>query len=109
MYFSITDTPPKGTKKYITPQLYEKLTDEERYPYSPDYLKYRTVKVRNYSECDCCGHKEFMGWVEEQIPIGEPYRYVWRRPFLPYGVTNRLMDQILNSNVIATRILGNKE
>lgn len=63
--------------KYITPEQYEKLTESafEDYRYVPEYTKYEVKKVRDYDECDCCGNRRFVGWVEHKTPVGSPYRY----------------------------------
>ena len=59
--------------KYITPAKYADIGG--KWGYAAEYAEYRTKKVRSYSECDECGHKEYLGWVEKQFPIGEPVRY----------------------------------
>lgn len=66
-------------KKPITPEEYAKLKSMDRLGWSPEYVGYKTKKVRDYDECDM-GYSHFAGWVERTFPIGEPIRYVYHKP-----------------------------
>lgn len=66
--------------KTITPKEYEKLQGKDRLGWRPQYVGYKTKKVRDYYGCDCCGHQEFAGWVERSFPIGEPISYKYEKP-----------------------------
>jgi hypothetical protein len=96
----LTDTPPKGTPKYVTPEEYAKLEGDDRYSYCAEWPKYRTRKVRSYETCEL-GHTHFMGWEEERIGIGKPYRYSWRGGLFPKAVKG-----VMGSNVLMARILA---
>jgi len=93
----------------LKPENYAKLTECEQYYYVPIWKEHSYKKVREYLECDCCGHKEFIGWVERKTPIGEPYGYKKIKPFFPYilqkTLTKAEVDRMLQSNVIASRLL----
>lgn len=97
-------------KKYITPERYESLVEAGQDWYRPAYAKYLTKRVRTYDTCDL-GHTHFMGWVEKQTPIGEPYRYELVDVFEHnLNLTMRLMrlsviDSLLTSNVLMARTL----
>lgn len=91
---------PKRTP--ITPEQYEQLEATEKRHYEPEYLEFRTKKVRDYDTCYECGHSRFTGWIDTQVPIGKPYRY---KPCSP--ITEVMMDRMLESNIIAARLLGN--
>jgi hypothetical protein len=112
MFYSLLHEPPSGTKKYITPEEYASLSDEGQYYYQPEWREYRTKKVRDYSECGECGHREFLGWIEEQVPLGEPYRYIYTQPFMPYQVIRSIqaaeIDSINRSNVLMKRVINDK-
>lgn len=97
---------PKGYRKYITPEVYDELDDEHQYYYEPEYKKYRTKKVRTYSDCEECGHKEFLGWEEEKVPVGEPHRYISTPQLMRYGDVRRMVDNLSSSNVLMDRILS---
>ena len=101
---------PSGANPFITPEQFEGLSDEDKYYYEPDYKKYRVIKVRDYSECCECGHKEFLGWVEKEIPVGEPYRYLLTAQTVPYALYKMAIDNTRNSvnssNVLMERVLN---
>lgn len=100
---SVTDpAPPKGTPRHISPQLYAALDDKDKRYYTPEYKEWKEKRVREYEDCDL-GHTHFVGWTDERTPIGEPYRYRWRQPLMP-----AVIDTILNSNVIADKVLNKK-
>ena len=96
----------------LPPSKYENMSEREQYYYSPVYAKYKSKKIRSYNECECCGHKEFMGWDVEKTPIGEPVGYKKIRPILPYGLDRALhdlfFDQVTHSNVITDKLLNKK-
>lgn len=96
----------------VTPKEYESLTDKEKYYLDPVWKEYKTKKVRDYSDCMECGHREFLGWIEEQVPVGEPYGYKKITPFFPYDLMKQITathtDQVLNSNIIMQRTLNAK-
>lgn len=98
--------------KWVSPAKFETMTDEWKYYYVAKYADYRKVKVREYSICDECGHREFLGWVEEEKPIGKPIRFVKIQQFIPYPVYKAGMESMLesvnHSNVLARRILNDK-
>lgn len=93
----------------ITPEKYTTLSERERYYWTPEWKRHTYKKVREYSDCDHCGHREFMGWKTVGTPIGEPWRYVEHHPVLPYvaykTVNDSVVDQILNSNVLNKRLV----
>lgn len=97
-------------KQYVTPGEFADFDEEHQYYYRPEWREYRTRKVRDYSECECCGNREFLGWIEEQTPIGDPYRYVYQRPFVPFGaakaMTAKMVDTLNESNVLTMRLMN---
>lgn len=92
----------------ITPEKYKSLTEREQYYWTPEWKEHTYKKIREYSECNCCGHREFMGWKKVGTPIGEPWRYVEYHPFLPYVAQKAINDSVINSinntNIITKRI-----
>lgn len=101
--------PPEGIPKYIKPLVYEAMTAEEQYHYEPEWARHVMKKMRAYDECECCGHMKYIGWVEREIPLGDPYRYIYTRQMIPYEIQKRTIDAILNTNVLASRILGSNK
>lgn len=98
-------------KQQITPKAYEALSDADQDWYAPVYAKYHVKKVRSYESCEL-GFDHFMGWVEESIPIGEPYQYEKVDNFTHMlNITRRwtqpaIIDSLNKSNVIMNRILS---
>lgn len=103
---------PKGCPKWVSPARFKTMTDEQQYYYVARYAEYKKVKVREYYICDECGHKEFLGWVEEDRPIGKPIRFVLTQQFIPYGLykagMDSMMESVNNSSILAARILHEK-
>jgi len=85
-------------KAFMTPAEYKKSDKETKYYYSPEYKKYRNKKERDYSDCNCCGSRQFLGWVERTIPVGEPYRYKKQDRVFSYK-TVLMMDRIAESDL----------
>lgn len=98
-YQSVTMLSEDRSRLPKTPAEYAALDEKERRHYSPEYEHHRDRRVRRYEECDL-GHTHYMGWEAIQVPVGEPYRYV------PVSLlVAEAMDAVLNSNVLASRIL----
>lgn len=89
------------TRNPVTPEIYAALPESEHKFYEPEYLNYRTKKVRNYDTCYECGTTRFVGWVEIQVPVGDPHRYVPSAPIIV-----QMIDSINDANVLAARIMG---
>ena len=99
---------PRGYKRYLTPQEYESSDDEHKYYYVADYLKYKNVKVREYSECQECGHKEFIGWVTIPKPIGKPYRYILTPRVCLTWIMKGQIENLNSSNILMDRVLNKR-
>lgn len=100
------------TKRYITPEKYAELDNENQYFYDPQYKRYKTKKVRGYEECDY-GFRHFTGWIEQKTPIGKPYQYKYVDRWLTYGMQKyyekRFMEQAgLLDPVVRPEIEGDK-
>lgn len=94
----MTNKPPEGWPEKISVAEQTVLDVERKKYYSPLYAKYRQVKRREYDEC---GH--FMGWEPYPVGVGEPVGYEYVGYFAA-----KLIDDVLNSNVMMTRIMGNR-
>lgn len=101
-------------KKVVTPEIYENMPETDQDWYSPDYEKYKVKKSRSYEACDL-NHTHFMGWVEEHIPIGHPYRYIKVDSFTyNMRVMRRLselaiVDRVNSTNLLMNRVLNPKK
>lgn len=98
----LTDRPPEGWPKRISPKRYAGLNENRQYYYSPIYAKYKTKKYREYETCDL-GHSHYQGWAIKRIPIGEPVRYEYHG-----AIMGRVVEDVLKSSVLASRIMGIK-
>jgi hypothetical protein len=107
-FLTESHTPPEGTPKYIKAAAYPALMPERAYYYEPEWKEYITKKVRDYNECECCGTRRFTGWVERQIPVGEPWRYIYCNRMVPYIAYKSMIDSLLNPNILVNRILNPK-
>ena len=94
----LTDKPPKGWPKVITPIHYAQLDDDTKNYYGTMYSKYRTKKYRDYDE-----YGGYLGWAEMQVGIGEPIGYKYHGVIIA-----KVVDSVLSSNVMVTRMLAKK-
>lgn len=93
---TLTDRPPEGWPEKLFTTEYDELDDERKTYYGALYAKYRIKKYRDYGE-----YGEFLGWAEMQVGLGNPIGYKY------HGViTARIVQSLLNSNVLMTRLLG---
>lgn len=97
---SFANKAPEGWKEKLTLDEYAKLEDERKQYYKPLFAKYRTKKVRDYD----LDTGKYVGWKETQVGIGEPTGYEYVGYF-----TAKMIDDILNSNVLMQRIMGKWE
>lgn len=95
---TLTDKPPDGWPTVISPIHYAQLDDDTKNYYSPIYAKYKTKKYRDYDE-----YGSYLGWAEMQIGIGEPVGYKYHGVIMA-----KVIDSVLSSNIIVTRILSRK-
>lgn len=90
---------------------YEQLSKDEQFFYDPDYRKYKIKKVRDYLECDL-GYTHFVGWVEDRIPIGRPWRYIRDNSLVRQTaklMQSSIIDSLESSNVLMSRALNKKD
>lgn len=96
--------------KTITLEEYEKLKGIDRIDWQPVYAGYKIKKERSYSECDCCGHREFVGWVERSYPIGKPLHYELIKANmmerLNYQLLQHYADKLLATNTFNPKTDG---
>lgn len=93
------DKPPKGWPEKLTVTEYDALDVERKNYYSGIFAKYRTKKYRAYGE-----YGEFEGWQPMQVGIGKPIAYKYHGVIMA-----KVIDSVLNSNILANRISGNKK
>lgn len=94
-------------------EAYNKLSDDGKLWYAPEYEHYKVKKVRKYESCDL-GYEHFLGWEEERTPIGEPYKYLKVDAFtynlrVVQALTRpMIIDSLNKSNVLMDRVLNKK-
>jgi hypothetical protein len=73
----------------ILPAEYAQLELEKKYDWMPVYKRWRLRIVESWDECDCCGKRDFTGWVSRRESMGKPAYYRYQ----PESLMGRLMRQ----------------
>lgn len=95
---NMADRPPEGWEPKLSPNEYEALEADRKNYYSPVYAKYHTKKYRDYDD-----HDNYIGWASMEVGVGKPIGYKYHGVIMA-----RVIDSVLNSSVIATRLLSKR-
>lgn len=98
----------------MTVEQYNKLSEDDKLWYAPEYSKYKSKKVRSYESCDL-DFEHFMGWVEERTPIGNPSRYIKVSAFehnlrvVEKLTRPMIIDSLNKSSALMNRVLSHNK
>ena len=101
-----------NNSKAISLSSYASLSQDEKNLCYPIYSSYRTKKVRDYHECECCDHRQFLGWIEEKVPTGEVVEYRMRSgvgALTIADVTPQIVNTINDSTSLLDRIVSSNK